>query len=135
MNKTLLKIKRKYWGDKLTEGLPPVFVQMIQIITDMAPDEEPPYQKLIDLLTIKKTMLCGYIKTKFTKKEVLLITWNNHINKETGQFYNKSVSVLKSRLKAFQFPTDDQMSKQHFSLTIKCDMMVFKQTHSRNELG
>lgn len=50
MNKLLLEMKEKYWGPKLSEGLPAEFQELVKTITEMEADEEPPYQRLIDLM-------------------------------------------------------------------------------------
>ena len=46
----ILKKKEEYWGEKLTEGLPSNFKELVNIITNMKPEEDPPYDKLIELM-------------------------------------------------------------------------------------
>lgn len=48
----ILKIKEEYWGPKLTEGLPQVFQNLVNNITEMDSNSVPEYDKLIDMLMV-----------------------------------------------------------------------------------
>jgi hypothetical protein len=86
MNETLLKIKNKLWGEKLLAGLPKTFKKFAMIITNMPDQGEPPYEKLIDLMLTHNTKDGP---SKFTGDDIFKISWNEFINKSTGDFHNE----------------------------------------------
>lgn len=94
---SFLKIKEQFWGDKLCEGLSPVFQEFVSIITNMQPEDDPPYDLLIDLMmTVVDEK--GY-KKKLTEEDLTHIAWNKHISR--GKFGSREVNQLRDLVPRF----------------------------------
>lgn len=103
----LLKIKQEYWGPRLTQGLSDVFKQFVDIITNMGPNEMPPYDKLIELMMTVETKDGP---KRLSHEDLYDISWNKYINKNCyNGFHNSKTVKFRNELGRFKFPRDDEM--------------------------
>lgn len=103
INEVLLEMKEKYWGPKLCEGLPTVFQDFVKIITALKPEDEPPYQKIIDLMLRVETE--KGVQT-LQIDDIYQLDWNHHYTKGDFKMF-EHITSSRMKLGRFRYQTDE----------------------------